>query len=490
MIIYGINDSSHDAAISVIKNGEIVFAAHSERYNKQKNTYKLDKQLVEEALQHGEPNVIAYFEKRVLKKIRKTIYGGINGDYTNLYKNFYPQTLNYKEKQHSHHYSHACAGYYTSPYTDATIVVIDAIGEFETTTAWEAKGTKIKKIFSQKYPTSYGLFYSAFTNLIGLKAGTEEYILMGMSAYGNPNKYYETVNKLFPKHNHQTQNFHKQIDNWPHPIQTQQDKYDIAAATQKVFEHRLTELMTKIKRKTKSKNLVYMGGCALNCTANTTLYNIWENIWIMPNPGDAGSSLGAALATHKTHVEWTGPYLGHQINGKYPVQEILDTLQTDRIVAVANGKAEFGPRALGNRSLLADPRYADIQNLVNTVKQREKFRPFAPIVTEEDASTWFDMTHPSPYMQFTHKCLHPQKLPAITHVDGTSRVQTVNKQQHPELHKVLKKWGDITGIPVLLNTSLNIKNQPILNDETDIEKWRATYPQVKIFERNTTWNPQ
>lgn len=483
MIIHGINDSSHDAAISVIKNGEIVFAAHSERYNKQKNTFKIDKQLIEEALQHGEPNIVAYFEKRNLKKIRKTIYGGINGDYNNLYKNFYPQYLNTKETQHTHHYSHACAGYFTSPYNEATIVVIDAIGEFETTTAWQANGTKIKKIFSQKYPTSYGLFYSAFTHLIGLKPNKEEYILMGMAPYGDPNKYFKEINNLFPKHNHQKQNFHKGVKNWPHPIENLQTKCDIAAATQKVFENRLTELMLKIKSKTKNKNLVYMGGCALNCTANTKLHNIWENIWIMPNPGDAGSSLGAALATHKTHVEWTGPYLGHQINGKYPVQEILDTLQTDRIVAVANGKAEFGPRALGNRSLLADPRHNDIQKLVNNVKQRETFRPFAPVITEEDASHWFQMDRASPYMQHTYKCLQSNKIPAVVHIDGTSRVQTVNHQQHPGLHEVLKKWGALTGIPILLNTSLNIKNQPILNNEKDVKKWAKTYPTVKIFER-------
>lgn len=481
MIIHGINDSSHDAALSVIKNGEIVFAAHSERYNKEKNTFKIDKNLLNEALEYGKPDEVAYFEKTKIKKIRKAIYGGINGDYVNLYSRIHPQYLNIKEKQHSHHYSHACAGYYTSPFTEAVIVVIDAIGEFETTTAWEAKGNKIKKIFSQKYPTSYGLFYSAFTDLIGLKAGTEEYILMGMSAYGNPHKYYKTIKSYFPKYNKQKCNFHKGVKNWPHPIQTEQDRYDIAAATQKVFEERLTEIMKKIRQKTKNKNLVYMGGCALNCTANTQLYDIWDNIWIMPNPGDAGSSLGAALATYGQHIEWESPYLGHNIEGSYPVDQLLKTIIEEKIVAVANGHAEFGPRSLGNRSLLADPRYLSIQDLVNTVKQREKFRPFAPVVTEEDAHKYFDNTHPSPYMQYTYKCLTPELLPGVTHIDGTSRIQTVNKRQHAGLYELLKKWELHSGVPVLLNTSLNIKNQPILNDRNDLIEWKKMYPKVKIF---------
>jgi carbamoyltransferase len=239
--------------------------------------------------------------------------------------------------------------------------------------------------------------------------------------------------------------------------------------------------MKKIRQKTKNKNLVYMGGCALNCTANTQLYDIWDNIWIMPNPGDAGSSLGAALATYGQHIEWESPYLGHNIEGSYPVDQLLKTIIEEKIVAVANGHAEFGPRSLGNRSLLADPRYLSIQDLVNTVKQREKFRPFAPVVTEEDAHKYFDNTHPSPYMQYTYKCLTPELLPGVTHIDGTSRIQTVNKRQHAGLYELLKKWELHSGVPVLLNTSLNIKNQPILNDRNDLIEWKKMYPKVKIF---------
>jgi carbamoyltransferase len=195
----------------------------------------------------------------------------------------------------------------------------------------------------------------------------------------------------------------------------------------------------------------------------------------MPNPGDAGSSLGAAAALYGKHLEWKDPYLGYDLGGKYPIQKIVDGILKDGIVAVATGRAEFGPRALGNRSILADPRDPLIKNKVNLIKQRELFRPFAPVVMEEYASRWFDMDFTSPYMQYTVKCLQPEKIPSVVHIDGTSRVQTVNKDQHSGLYDVLSNWYKITGIPILLNTSLNIKGQPLLNDRLDIEKWQKQY---------------
>ena len=195
----------------------------------------------------------------------------------------------------------------------------------------------------------------------------------------------------------------------------------------------------------------------------------------MPNPGDAGSSLGAAAALYGKHLDWQGPYLGYDLGGKYPVDKIFNEIMKNKIAAVASGRAEFGPRALGNRSILADPRDPKIKNKVNRIKQRELFRPFAPVVMEEYASEWFDMDYTSPYMQFTPKCLKPNEIPSVVHVDGTSRVQTVNRNQHPGLYSVLKKFYDSTGVPVLLNTSLNIKGQPLLNDENDIKKWEANY---------------
>jgi carbamoyltransferase len=218
-----------------------------------------------------------------------------------------------------------------------------------------------------------------------------------------------------------------------------------------------------------------MGGCALNSKANTLLWDIFYNVWIMPNPGDAGSSLGAAAALFGKHLSWDGPYLGYDLGGEYPVQDIFDSIMSTGIAAVASGRAEYGPRALGNRSILADPRDPNIKDKVNKIKKRELFRPFAPVVMEEHASEWFDMDYTSPYMQYTPKCLKPDIIPSVVHHDGTSRVQTVNRQQHPGLYDLLEKFYEATGVPILLNTSLNIKGQPLLNDESDIIEWEKTY---------------
>jgi carbamoyltransferase len=195
----------------------------------------------------------------------------------------------------------------------------------------------------------------------------------------------------------------------------------------------------------------------------------------MPNPGDAGSSLGAAAALYGKHLNWETPYIGYDLGGTYPVSEIVTGLISNKIVAVATGRAEYGPRALGNRSIFADPRDPNIKDKVNLIKQRELFRPFAPVIMEEHASKWFDMDFPSPYMQYTVKCLRPNEIPSVVHADGTSRVQTVNKKQHPGLYEVLNNWNSLTGVPILLNTSLNIKGQPLLNDKKDISDWQNLY---------------
>jgi carbamoyltransferase len=298
--------------------------------------------------------------------------------------------------------------------------------------------------------------------------------MMGMAAYGNPEKYRAKVNEYFPNINHQKYNFHKGIFDWDCFI-TEQDKFDIAAAVQVVYEARLIEFMKHAIKLTGKSKLVFMGGCALNCSANTNLWNLFEDIWIMPNPGDAGSSLGAAAALYGTHIDWKTPYLGYDLGGNYPVDDLLYKLETEHIAAVATGRAEYGPRALGNRSILADPRTPDIKDKVNTIKQRELFRPFAPVVLEEYASEWFDMSFSSPYMQYAVKCKQPDKIPSVVHIDGTSRVQTVNKEQHLGLWTVLSKFYEKTGTPVLLNTSLNVKGQPLLNDEQDIKDWEHEY---------------
>ena len=472
MIILGINETSHDASVSLIENNNILFAGHAERYSKKKNDWYINNNLINNALQYGKPDYIAYYEKPNLKASRLFLKGGL-GDWKPRFHIEGIPRVSFK-----HHYSHAAAGYYTSKFDDAVIVVLDSIGEYNTSTIWIGEGCSIILKEKINYPFSFGLFYSAFTELVGLMPNQEEYILMGMSAYGDSNKYFKKIEEYFPNINKQKYNFHKGITDWGQV--TEQDKFDIAAAVQKVYELRLVEFMFHAKNITNKSNLVFMGGCALNCSANTLLWNIFDNIWIMPNPGDAGSSLGAAAALYGKHLDWKTPYLGYDLGGDYPVDQIVSELLSNKIAAVATGRAEYGPRALGNRSIFADPRDPNIKDKVNKIKKRELFRPFAPVVLEEYADQWFDMNFNSPYMQYAVKCLQPEKIPSVVHKDVTSRVQTVNKNQHPGLYKVLLNWHKLTKVPVLLNTSLNIKNQPLINDKNDIFNWEKEY-NVKII---------
>jgi carbamoyltransferase len=231
-----------------------------------------------------------------------------------------------------------------------------------------------------------------------------------------------------------------------------------------------------------SDNLVLMGGCALNCLANPIAYKHFKNTWIMPNPGDAGSSIGAVLAHNKFRLDWTTANLGYNIEPTASIEEIVDYLDTNQICGVAQGPAEFGPRALGNRSLLADPRGDTVKDRVNDIKKRQQFRPFAPVILEEVADNYFDLCgHSSDhrYMQFISRCRHPQLFPAIIHRDGTSRVQTVPKDGS-RIRQLLEAWYDRTGCPLLLNTSLNIKGQPMVNDRSDAQAFERHY-NTKVF---------
>ncbi len=261
------------------------------------------------------------------------------------------------------------------------------------------------------------------------------------------------------------------------------DEMDIAASTQAVVEKLIDEVMARAKKLGKSNNLVYQGVVALNCLYNRNLGKWWADVWILPNPGDWGSSLGAAAKVYGKHVRWSHPYLGTNIEGDYPVDDLLNELSTNKIVGVASGKAEFGPRALGNRTLTSDPRGPGVKDKMNEIKNRQKFRPFAPMIMEEDVHEFFTMptnVQQSPYMQFVAKCNFPKDFPAIVHVDGTSRVQTVNKIQHPDLYELLASFKAETGCPMLVNTSLNIKGKPMVNDEQDAIDFSKHYD-VKVF---------
>ena len=469
MINWGISAGYHDAALSVIKDGEIVFASHAERYSGYKNDKYLNDNLLNDALQYGEPDKIYWYENPVLKATRR-LYSRQPNPWVNP-KSYFDK-LKYqpkcKIKWGNHHRSHFAAGYYTRPFDDCATLVIDAIGEWVTTSIWDND----KLVWSRKYPNSLGLFYSAFTDRVGLKANEDEYILMGMSAYGDKYRFSKEISDLLANKTP----FHRGVK-WWRPELEPEDYFDVAAGVQSVYEKWLGALLHLTAELTRKRDLVFMGGCALNCLANRLLPDFFRKYWIMPNPGDAGSSLGAVLAGTKQRVDFKTAYLGHDIKGEYPVDAVLHELMTSGMVGVASGRAEFGPRALGNRSLLADPRGQDMKDKVNSIKRRQEFRPFAPVIRQCDAQHHFDVDvfFNSPYMQEVVRCKEPEKYPAIVHKDGTSRVQTVSYAHHPELYVLLTKWYEETGCPMLLNTSLNIKGKPIVNNRIDADVFENFY---------------
>jgi carbamoyltransferase len=347
----GISAGFHDAAISVIDdNGNILFAGHSERYSKQKHDYTLDRDLINDAHKYVGPEYeVHYYERPYIKAIRQLLAGqpigplsvdGVVGkpiDWLDRRKG--------KVKTHNHHLCHAAAGFQTSPFEDATVVVIDAIGELDTISIWDASYdkngvAKYKKIWGRKYPDSIGLFYSAMTRRVNLRPLDEEYILMGMAAYGEP-KYEANMHGLFNSIDEiiLKDNLHIGVDK---TFLKDADEMDIAASAQKVVEQLIEAVMQKARKLGKSRNLVYGGGVALNCLANRLIGKYFNNIWIMPNPGDAGNSLGAAALGYGKKVNWNNAFLGFDIKGDYPVDNILKELYSNKIVGVANGRAEFG----------------------------------------------------------------------------------------------------------------------------------------------------
>lgn len=485
MIEWGITAGSHDASIAVIDGHYIRYASQAERYSGRKNDKELNNALIEAALQYGEPTLIHWYENSYKKRLRQWWAGQpsspIHPSHTlQNFDAFKKITTPFKWMNGNHHKSHAAAGFYTSGFDEAAILVVDAIGEFVTTSIWKAHDQTMKLLYEERYPNSLGLWYSAMTQRIGLKPNEEEYILMGAASYGDPSVFYKDIKKTFfePSDTYSLkENLHRGCLWWRADEEwDEQTKYDIAASTQLIYEEIFERLVYKTLRMTKMNNLVLMGGCALNCKANTISLKYFDNVWIMPNPGDSGSAIGAIVANRPRSLYWLGPYLGENIVGSYPIDKIIHHLQTRQIVGVANGRAEFGPRALGNRSLFADPRSKDIRDRVNEIKKRQAFRPFAPVILEQYANQYFDMPiSQTPYMQFVVKCRYPEEYPGIVHVDGTSRVQTVSFDQHPELYKLLKKWFSLTGCPMLLNTSLNIRGEAMVNNRADARRFQETY---------------
>lgn len=478
MRLLGIASLGHDASVALVENANIAFAGHAERYSRRKNDARINRALLADALGGDLPQRIVWYERPLLKRARMLLTGQawtmptIKQHLASLGLQRIPVSTV------GHHESHAAGGYFTSPFDDAAILVIDAIGEFDTISLWHGTGNMLKRLWSQCYPHSLGLLYSAFTQRCGLKPNEEEYIMMGMAAFGQPScvdlireDFIEDV--PIPRFALKM-NVHRGIGDWRPEL----DRQNIAASIQRITEDYLVKLVQWARTQIDSNNLVLAGGIALNCVANSAIarQGQFAHLWIMPNPGDAGSSLGAVCAYLRRKVDWRTPYLGTEINRPLNIRDAVHDLLAGRVIGIANGRAEFGPRALGNRSLVCDPRGPLMKDRVNAIKKREPFRPFAPVVKADHAATHFMMpvAH-SPYMQFVADVIRPDMYPAICHIDGTARVQTLTWDQNPSFYKLLDAFHQASGCPLLLNTSLNIKGQPLVNSWEDAREFGALY---------------
>jgi carbamoyltransferase len=439
--ILGIAEGSHDAAWCLIEDGEIIHAHHAERSTKVKN-----QKWITHIPWWCRDAVFVGHEVKSRREERRKAAGQE------------PSIENIKvDHEYNHYETHAWAGWATSKFDDCDILCIDAIGEKESAAVFEVRNGKMTEVYRMCYPDSAGLAYSAVTAGLGYKSMEEEYIVMGLAAYGEP--IYDFDHLIY-------ENCHKGIK------LPEGKPEDIAASIQASYEKWLLQL---IGIWCKHDNLILMGGCALNCVANSKIKG--KNIWIMPNPGDAGSALGAAARHYGKKLNWKGPYLGTNIwNENVNPREVASHISTYGVAGLANGRAEYGPRALGNRSLLADPRL-DIKDTVNDIKRRQRFRPFAPAILEEYSTKFFSGPM-NEYMQFVAKAEHDYK--SVTHVDGTARVQVVKSDCESKLRLVLEEFYNLTGCPMLLNTSLNIKGQPMVDNKKDAEDWEKRY-NVKVF---------
>ena len=413
-----------------------------------------------------------------------------------------------------HHLSHAAHTFFTSTFNEAAILTVDGVGEWSTTSFGTANDTTIKLTDDIRWPHSVGLFYSAFTYFLGFRVNEGEYKLMGLSAYGKP-KYYDLImNNLIDVKNDGSIHLNMKYFSFTYDkVMTnqrfsdlfdiprrkedstaEQIHYDIAASAQLVLEDILLKMVNHVHKKTSMKNLCLGGGVALNGVANYRILKEgpFENIHIPPSPGDGGSAIGCAQYLYYCHKKikrkiehdiknniFVGPsYSNDEIRSfldtnkiDYKFLETNSLLETTaklisegNVVGWYQGKMEWGPRALGNRSILADPRNAKMKDILNEkIKHRESFRPFAPCILEEYASEYFDIDIPSPYMLLVAPVKKPEKIPAVTHVDGTGRLQTVSKGTNPLFYDLINEFYKITDVPVLINTSMNVRGEPIVN---------------------------
>ncbi len=571
--ILGISAFYHDSAAAIIQNGKIIAAAQEERFTRKKHDSNFPKNAIKFVLKYSkkklsEVDAIVFYEKPFLKfeRLLETYIAFSPSGFIqfskampkwlkenlfqkkeliNSLKNIDDFKINNNKIFFSeHHLSHAASAYFPSPFNEAIVLTADGVGEWATTTVAIAKQNKIEIVKEIHFPHSLGLLYSAFTYYTGFKVNSGEYKLMGLAPYGEP-KYKEKIldnlidikkdgsfrlNQSYFKYATGLKMINKKFEKLfgnkarnPEIEKIDQFHMDIAASIQNVTEDIILKICRDIKLEYKIENLCLAGGVALNCVANGKILKekIFKNIWIQPAAGDAGGSLGAALAYWYQELgnqrelkkenldEMSGSYLGPEYSNDQIEKELKDCgavfykLNDDELIdktaiSLSNGKAigwfqgrmEFGPRALGGRSILGDPRSESMQKNLNLkVKFRESFRPFAPSILKNDVSDWFNLNVDSPYMLLVsdikrekiiemnedqQKLFGIDKLnikrsdiPAVTHVDYSARIQTVNKNTNPKYFNLLSKFKEITGCPVLVNTSFNIRGEPIVNTPKD-----------------------
>ena len=401
------------------------------------------------------------------------------------------------EKWHyvEHHIAHAASAFFPSQFSHAAVLTIDGRGEKTTTSYYLGEGKELTKISEVFMPHSLGLLYEDVTSYLGFLRSSDEYKVMALASYGKPvylNEFRSMIHvgengkytigdlkleERFGKARKRDEPF------LPH-------HFDIAYSLQKVLEETVLQLVNWFQKETGEENLCMAGGVALNCVLNAVIrdYSNFRNIWVQPASGDAGTALGAALwvdaqlrkdekkSFTMDHCYWGPEYTDEEVEKflkwtKVPyrklenvAKETAEILAQDKIIGWFQGRMEFGPRALGSRSILASPIHAEMQSKLNEIKDREDFRPVAPVVLESDAPEWFENGSYSPFMLFVY-CVRSDKadkIPAVRHVDGTARIQTVNEQQHPQYYSLLKEFKKITGVPVLVNTSFNTRGEPIV----------------------------
>ena len=564
--ILGISAFYHDSAAAIIINGKILFAAQEERFTRIKHDENFPVNAIKEALNFSELELrdidaIVYYEKpfikfeRLLETYLKNSPRGIVSFLKSMpiwtkekifLKKIILENLkeidgNFKDEKiffSEHHLSHAASAFYPSPFNEAIILCIDAVGEWSTTSVFYGKENSLKKIKEINFPDSIGLLYSTFTYFLGFKVNSGEYKLMGLAPYGEPvfkDLIYENIIEVYEDgsfklnmdyFNYETgltmtsKKFHslfgKEVRKENEDID--QVHMNIASSIQKVTEEILVKMTQSLFKEFKIDNLCLAGGVALNCVANTKILkseNNFKNIWVQPAAGDAGCSVGAALAynfINEDYIKRDKDYKSDEMQNSFlgtsytdsHIKKELDRFgsvytyynnrdELNRIVAkyISEGQAvgwfqgrmEFGPRALGNRSILADPRNVEMQKNLNLkIKFRESFRPFAPAVMEEYLKEWFSGGIVNPYMLFIdfikeEKMFKTKNLnlkgfdglnfkrsdiPAVTHVDYSARVQSVNKKQNINFYNLIEEFRKITGVPVLINTSFNIRGEPIV----------------------------